>query len=94
MAKYQKHSGVSSTKEMSIKNQLTKEQHLKLSILCKKYKIDYLCSAFDLDSLNFLIKRVKVPIIKIPSGEITSIDILEKISKIKKDNPINRNVKN
>ena len=69
---------------MSIKNQLTKEQHLKLSILCKKYKIDYLCSAFDLDSLNFLIKRVKVPIIKIPSGEITSIDILEKISKIKK----------
>ena len=43
-----------------------------------------MCSAFDLDSLNFLIKRVKVPIIKIPSGEITSIDILEKISKIKK----------
>ena len=84
LAKYQKHSGVSSIKEMSIKNQLTKEQHLKLSILCKKYKIDYLCSAFDLDSLNFLIKRVKVPIIKIPSGEITSIDILEKISKIKK----------
>ncbi len=84
LAKYQKSSGANSIKEMSIKNQLTKEHHLKLSILCKKYKIDYLCSAFDLDSLNFLVKKINIPIIKIPSGEITSIDILEKISKIKK----------
>ena len=84
LAKYQKLSGAKSIKKMSIKNQLSKKNHIELSKICKKYKIDYLCSAFDIDSLDFLIKKIKIPIIKIPSGEITSIDILEKISKERK----------
>ena len=48
-----------------------------------KKKIQYLCSAFDLESLKFLVDRIKVKIIKIPSGEITSIDMLKYLSKIK-----------
>ena len=84
LANYQKKNGEKSIKEMSIKNQLSHDQHLKLSKICKKNKIDYLCSAFDKKSLEFLIKKIKIPIIKIPSGEITSIDILNYISKQKK----------
>ena len=38
LAKYQKHSGVSSIKEMSIKNQLTKEQHLNSPYFVKNTK--------------------------------------------------------
>ena len=70
---------------MSKKNQLSKKEHIKLSRQCKKNKIDYLCSAFDKESLEFLVNKIKVPIIKkIPSGEITALDILKFISKQRK----------
>ena len=81
--KLSKKSGAKSIKQMSIKNQLTYKEHLKLSNLCKRFNIDYLCSAFDLKSLKFLITKIKVKKIKIPSGEITSIDLLEYLSKKK-----------
>lgn len=84
-ANYQKKSGAKSIKQMSIKNQLTYKEHLKLSNLCKRFNIDYLCSAFDLKSLKFLITKIKVKKIKIPSGEITSIDLLEYLSKKKNE---------
>ena len=45
---------------MSRKYQLSKQDHLKLANLCYKSKIDYLCSAFDTESLQFLVKKVKV----------------------------------
>ena len=57
MAAYQKrNTKLNSIKKMSEKNQLTKENHLKLKKLCKKYNMDYICSAFDLGSLKFLVK--------------------------------------
>ena len=72
--------------DMSRKYQLSKKDHIKLANLCYKNKIDYLCSAFDKESLEFLVKKIKIKYIKVPSGEITSLDILDYISKLKKKN--------
>ena len=52
-------------KKMSQKNQLKRSEHLKLSKLCKKKKrYIMLCTAFDLGSLKFLDKKLKVPFSK------------------------------
>ena len=50
---------------------------------CKKNKVDFICSAFDLKSLKFLYKHTKFPFFKIASGEIHSKDTLDFISKKK-----------
>ena len=42
------------------KRQLTKKNHEKLFKICKKYKIDYLCSAFDIESLKFLNEKLSI----------------------------------
>ena len=39
---------------------------------------------FDLESLDFLIKKLKLKILKIPSGEINNFQYLKRISKTKK----------
>ena len=67
--------------EMSKKFQLKKEDHYQLSKLCKKIKIIYACSAFDLNSLIFLDKKLKIPFFKIASGEIHSTDMIDYIAK-------------
>jgi sialic acid synthase SpsE len=57
----------------------------KLSILkkiSKKNKLDFICSVFDEDSLNKVIKLADT--IKIASSEITDLDLITKISKTKK----------
>jgi len=73
-----------SIKNMSKRFQLTKDEHLKLNMICKKYGKSYACTAFDLESLKFLVNTINIPFIKIPSGEITSIDLLEYAAKQKK----------
>tara|TARA_Y100001970_G_C14151725_1_gene813085 strand:+ start:134 stop:1144 length:1011 start_codon:yes stop_codon:yes gene_type:complete len=81
-ARYQKRNdGKRSIIEMSKKNQLSKGDHLKLSVYCKKRGIDYLCSAFDLDSLKFLIEKIKIKYVKIASGEVFDKNILNYLSK-------------
>jgi N,N'-diacetyllegionaminate synthase len=70
--------------EMSKRIQLKRQDHIKLAKLCKKNKVTYLCSAFDLDSLIFLDKKINIPLFKIPSGEINSIDMINYIAKKKK----------
>jgi N,N'-diacetyllegionaminate synthase len=67
--------------EMSKSFQLTKNNHIKIAKLCKKVGLIYACTAFDLKSLIFLDKKIKVPFFKIASGEIHSIDMLEYIAK-------------
>jgi len=66
-----------SIKDISKKFQLTMKQHLLLKKFCKKFGMTYSCTAFDLKSLVFLVNKLNIPFIKIASGEITSIDLLE-----------------
>lgn len=65
------------------KRLLPLKEHIKIYKECKKYKIDYICSAFDLKSLKFLYKYTKFPYFKIPSGEILTLDTLNFIKKKK-----------
>ena len=58
------------------KRLLQLEDHIKIYRECKKYKVDYICSAFDLLSLKFLYKNTKFPYFKIPSGELLTLDTL------------------
>jgi N,N'-diacetyllegionaminate synthase len=84
-ADYQKKNDPSkSILEMSKRVQLRKEDHIKLKKACNKEGIIYACSAFDLESLKYLDKKINVPFFKIPSGEILSIDMLKYLSKSKK----------
>lgn len=77
-ADYQaKNDGVGSVIEMSRRLQLTREAHRKLSEACAKEGMLYLCTAFDIDSLRFLDEELKVPMFKIASGEMLTLDMLE-----------------
>jgi N-acetylneuraminate synthase len=60
--------------------ELSKEDHIKLINYCQSKDIKFLSSAFDLDSLDFLLS-LKCELIKIPSGEINNYYYLEKISR-------------
>ena len=49
---------------------------------CKKKKIKFLSSPFDIPSIKFL-KKFNKKIFKIPSGEITNLPYLEEIGRLK-----------
>ena len=70
--------------DMIKKYELSQLQHKKLFLFAKKNKIDFISSAFDLNSLEFLIRDLNLKIIKIPSGEITNYPYLKIIAKTKK----------
>ena len=62
------------------KLQLSNLDHLKIIDYCKKKKIKFLSTAFDIDNLKFLLKN-DIDFIKIPSGEITNLPLLKYINK-------------
>ena len=80
-AKYQRLNMKSKSDESQYKMlkeyELGYKGHLELIKNCKKNKINYLGSVFDVESLNFLLRYSKY--IKIPSGEITNLNLLKKI---------------
>ncbi|WP_259092645.1 N-acetylneuraminate synthase family protein [Salinibacter ruber] len=63
--------------EASRKRQLSRKEHRELAVLCSELGVDYLCTAFDLESLKFLDQVINVPKFKVASGEIFSLDLLE-----------------
>ena len=65
------------------KLQLSVSSHLEIIKYCKNKKIKFLSTAFDIGNLKFLLKQ-KTDFIKIPSGEITNLPLLEYIKKQKK----------
>lgn len=58
-------------------------EHLQLRAYCREIGIAYLSTAFDLPSMDFLV-QMDLPLIKIPSGEITNLPYLEKAAAAKK----------
>ena len=69
--------------EMSKKISLTYGEFIKVKKYCKKKKIEFLSTPFDLGSVDFL-KNFKMKYFKIPSGEITNLPYLIKVGKLKK----------
>jgi len=65
---------------MSRKLNLSFDEHLVLVKRCEELGVEYMCTAFDIESLKFLNERVNVKRFKVPSGEILSLDILEYIA--------------
>lgn len=82
----QKNDKSKGAREMSLSYQLRPEAHIALYEKCNECGVDYICTAFDLDSLIYLDEHVVMPYYKIASGEIFSLDIIDYISK--QDKPI------
>jgi N,N'-diacetyllegionaminate synthase len=61
---------------------LSKKNHLELQKHCKKNKIDFFSTPFGKKSAK-LLQQIKVPIIKIASGEITNHELITYLSKMK-----------
>ncbi len=55
----------------------------KLSIYCRKIGIEFLSSAFDIDSINSL-SKINLKRLKVPSGEITNFPYLVELARLKK----------
>lgn len=64
--------------------ELSHQDHLLLMEHCRKRNIQFLSTAFDLDSID-LLHELGMPLWKIPSGEITNLPYLEKIGSLNKE---------
>lgn len=62
------------------KLELDYQAHQILMEYCNKKKIQFLSTPFDLQSLDLLANIINLPILKIPSGEITNAPLLLKAS--------------
>lgn len=84
-AEYQKEiTGAQETQFAMVKKlELTYEQFAQLSEYCRTRKIMFLSTPFDLESVDFL-ASINIPIIKIPSGEITNFPYLRKVGALRK----------
>ncbi len=69
--------------EMQKRLQLSFKDHVKLKVYCKKKKIEFISSTFDILSTEIL-KKLQVRTIKIPSGEINNLPNLKRIGSLGK----------
>ncbi len=84
-AQYQKeNTGVESQFEMLKQLELNEEMHEELSEYCLQKNIQFLSTPFDIASVDLLINRCHVSVLKIPSGEITNAPLLLKIAQTNK----------
>lgn len=81
-AEYQKKSTDSfeSQQDMLKRLELDEEAHLELISYCKLKNIEFLSTPFDFESIE-LLQRLGIKLGKIPSGELTNLPFLRKISK-------------
>ncbi len=83
-AEYQKNNlRKESQLEMIKKFELSADAHQELIKHCKKERIVFLSSPFDLESID-LLNKLGLKIIKVPSGEITNLPYLRKVGALKK----------
>jgi len=67
----------------SILDKFNFKEYKSLNNLCKKYKIEFQSTPFDIDAVN-LLEKLNVNTYKIASCDITNFLLLEKIAKTKK----------
>lgn len=84
-AEYQKHQTDASESQLDMlkKLELSFEEFVELSEYCKVKEIEFLSTAFDFDSIDFL-NGLKIKRWKIPSGDITNLPYLIKIAELGK----------
>ena len=82
MADYQKtNTGTDESQyEMLRKLELSAEHHEVLIAYCKKKQVEFLSTAFDLDSIDLRVS-MGIKLGKVPSGEITNKPYLEKMAR-------------
>ena len=82
MADYQKtNTGTDESQyEMLRKLELSAKHHEVLIAYCKKKQVEFLSTAFDLDSIDLLVS-MGITLGKVPSGEITNKPYLEKMAR-------------
>ena len=59
--------------------ELTQKQHVELSRYCKQLGIDYICTAYDIESAKFLVMNTDIAALKIASTDTTNIPLLNEI---------------
>jgi N,N'-diacetyllegionaminate synthase len=74
---------IESQLDMVKKLELSFEEFIELSKYCKSKEIEFLSTAFDFDSIDFL-NSINMKRWKIPSGEITNLPYLIKVAKLHK----------
>jgi len=84
-AEYQKETTDASESQFDMikKLELDIDTHYELIAYCKSKNIMFLSTPFDLDSID-LLNELKLPIFKVPSGEITNLPYLRKIGALNK----------
>jgi N,N'-diacetyllegionaminate synthase len=84
-AEYQKYKSLKKETQFQMlkKLEFTEEMHKACFKKCKKKKIIFISSAFDIESLNYL-KKFKLRYFKVPSGEIINIPYLEVLGQFGK----------
>jgi len=67
--------------EMIKKLELSQDDHFELLNHCHKRNIQFLSTPFDINSAFFLVNKMGIKFLKIPSGEITNFPFLIKIAQ-------------
>ena len=86
VADYQKRNTGTNKSQLELVEQyeLSEKEFIELHEYCTKLEISFLSTAFDTEALRFL-DQFNMPFIKIPSGEITNLFLLEEIGKRNKN---------
>lgn len=77
-AKYQKQTTDSAESQFAMlkRLELSHKMHEELICYCQSLGIEFLSTAFDLESLEFLVRNLELSTLKIPSGEMTNGPLL------------------
>ncbi|MCY7294359.1 N-acetylneuraminate synthase [Alteromonas sp. a30] len=62
--------------DMLRKLELPHEHHFKIKDYCESKGIEFMSTAFDLESLDFLLTQMDLKRLKLPSGEITNLPLV------------------
>ncbi len=81
-ADYQKHTTSENQSQQAMLKalELPTESYVELLSYCKKFDIEFMSTAFDIDSLDFLVE-LGIKRIKIPSGELSNVPLLRHCAK-------------
>ncbi|UAA39150.1 N-acetylneuraminate synthase [Paraneptunicella aestuarii] len=82
-AEYQKKLTDSEESQVAMlkKLELPHEYHFKLKAYCEEKNIEFMSTAFDFGSLQFLLAEMDLKRLKIPSGEITNLPLIYEHAK-------------